>query len=330
MVLYPKKITDYQLLFRLVKPNCITIALRTGGNSYFQKNGHVMGFSFELMKKYCADIEHKPVFVVEEDINKRLDLLYSNKADIVICDESTDSIPKLKNTVSWYVYGNSLPVLWVANEENKSLARDMRFWITSFAETMTYRILAAKYSMAANQNTHQLQISIYDDIIRKYAEKINWDWRLIAALIYQESNFVPNARSSKDAIGLMQIRPQTIRFLGMDSINSNEKNIDAGTKLIKYLDGYYANDSVSDKNERIKFVLAAYNSGQGKINLFRNNTKRKNGNPNIWNHVEAMNQQKRGNKTSVKEPVLSRETILFVREILDRYEHYKNLFPYYK
>jgi membrane-bound lytic murein transglycosylase F len=218
--------------------------------------------------------------------------------------------------------------LWAVDIENKNLATNIHVWINSFCETKDYQFLITKYRMEKNQNTRQNQISVYDNLIKKYAEKINWDWRLIAALIYQESQFIPNLKSRKDAVGLMQLRQHTIEFLGFDSIDSNEKNIAAGTKLIQYLDKYFAKDSVMNQNERIKFVLAAYNAGHGKIDMCRRNTTQKHGNPNNWKHVEVMNQQKNHHKNSSKnEPFLSRETVLFVHEILERYEHYKNLFP---
>ena len=286
-----------------------------------------MGFNFDLMKKYCSQIERSPIFIVEEDIDRRLDLLYSGKIDIAVCAEKTDSISELKNLTSVYIYNDSVQTLWIVDNENKNLAKNIHLWLDNFSKTKDYKFLAAKYSLARNQNPHQSQISVYDGIIKKYAEKINWDWRLIAALIYQESQFIPDLKSSKDALGLMQVRQQTTEFLGFDTIDSNEKNIAAGTKLIEYLDRYFASDSVENE-ERIKFVLAAYNSGLGKIDNCRRNTKLKNGNPNIWSHVEAMNKRKnRSKNSSTKEPILSRETILFVHEILDRYEHYKNLFP---
>ena len=328
MLLYPKKITDNQTLLIFVKPNSVVIALGTNGNSYFQKNGNVMGFHFELMKKYCSKIERNPVFVVEENIVQRLNLLHSGEVDIVICDEKIDSIAQLENITSGDIPNNTMPALWAVDSENNNLAKNIHLWINSFSETKDYQLLVAKYGIDKNQNPHQNHISVYDDLIKKYAEKINWDWRLIAALIYQESQFIPDLQSRKDAFGLMQLRQQTINFLGFDNVDSNEQNIAAGTKLIQYLDKYFAKDSIINPNERIRFVLAAYNAGHGKIDICRRNTKLKHGNPNIWKHVEIMSQQTDNNKTSSsKKPVLSRETIAFVREILERYEHYKNFFP---
>jgi membrane-bound lytic murein transglycosylase F len=326
--LHPQKIADNSSAkFHFVKDGYIVVALGTNDNSYFLKNGHVMGYHFELIKKYCNNIKCKPVFIVEEDIDKRLDLLLSNRADIAVCDTKTDSILKLKNLISIDIDENFSPSFFAVDNKNNGLAKDINLWINSHTQTKDYSFLAAKYNLNRKYVKSQT-ISNYDDLIKKYSEKINWDWRLIAALIYQESQFIPELKSRKDAFGLMQIRQQTAEFLGFDSIDSNEKNIAAGTKLIKFLEKHFAKDSTINETELVKFVLAAYNSGHGKIDICRRNTMQKGYNSNIWIDVEITNRRKKREKNSAtpKESYLSNETINFVKEILERYEHYKNFF----
>jgi membrane-bound lytic murein transglycosylase F len=326
--LHPQKIADNSSTsFHFVNDGYVVVALGTNDNSYFLRNGHVMGYHFELIKKYCNKIKCKPVFIVEEDIDKRLDLLLANQADIAVCDIKTDSILKIKNINPVYIDENFSPSFWAVDNKNNGLAKNINLWINSYTQTKDYSFLAAKYNL--NQIYRKSQtISDYDDLIKKYSEKINWDWRLIAALIYQESQFIPDLKSHKDAFGLMQIRQQTAEFLGFDSIDSNEKNIAAGTKLIKFLEKHFAKDSTINETELVKFVLAAYNSGHGKIDICRRNTAQKGRNANIWIDVEITNRRKKReqNAPKTKESYLSSETINFVNEILERYEHYRNFF----
>ena len=75
----------------------------------------------------------------------------------------------------------------------------------------------------------------YDDLIKNYAEKINWDWRLLAALIYQESRFEPEATSWAEAKGLMQLMPETAEQLNVLDRLSPESSIKGGTKYMKQL-----------------------------------------------------------------------------------------------
>jgi membrane-bound lytic murein transglycosylase F len=59
----------------------------------------------------------------------------------------------------------------------------------------------------------QEKISEYDDKIRKYSKLINWDWRLVSSLIYEESRFNPDLVSWAGAYGLMQLMPVTFNTL---------------------------------------------------------------------------------------------------------------------
>ena len=68
-------------------------------------------------------------------------------------------------------------------------------------------------------------------MIRKFSISINWDWRLLASLICQESHFNPNVESYAGAFGLMQIMPDTGKNFGIDIISSPENNIKAGIQL---------------------------------------------------------------------------------------------------
>jgi membrane-bound lytic murein transglycosylase F len=328
LLLYPKRIADNQAVFYFVKDNSLVVALGINDNAYFLKNGNVSGYQFELINKYCNTIERHPVFILEEDIDRRLNLLFSNDVDIIVCDTKTDSVSSLKNINSVRIDKDFSQAFWLVNSKNTGLARNLNLWINRYVETKNYKLLSAKYKLAQKSNNRQTSISEYDDLIKKHSATIGWDWRLVASLICQESQFMPDVKSHKDAMGLMQIRQQTAEFLGFDSIDSNEKNIAAGIKLIRFLDNYFAEDSTINDAERIKFVLAAYNSGHGKIDIFRKHTEREGRNPSIWNEVENTNDRKKRNKNSTTPQVhfLSKETILFVREILIRYEHYKNFF----
>ena len=109
------------------------------------------------------------------------------------------------------------------------------------------------------------RISHYDDLFRKYAPQINWDWRLLAALVYTESNFNPYAVSWAGAKGLMQLMPRTARLYGVPAgmESDPEQSVKGGVKYIAALQKIFS--KVKSDNDRIKFVLASYNSGIGHV-----------------------------------------------------------------
>ena len=105
-------------------------------------------------------------------------------------------------------------------------------------------------------------ISRYDHLIRKYAKRYGFDYRLISAQIKHESQFDPHAVSPAGARGLMQIMPYTARSLGVEDVHDPRANIAAG---IRYLRKQYDIFKKEKGPDRIWFALASYHAGFGRI-----------------------------------------------------------------
>lgn len=97
-----------------------------------------------------------------------------------------------------------------------------------------------------------------DQLIVTHSLAQGLDWRLVAALIEEESGFDPQAESPKGAVGLMQVRPVAAAQVGEVSFHAPEDNIRTGVKYLRYLD-----EQLSDVHpaDRLAFVLAAYHMG---------------------------------------------------------------------
>lgn len=95
----------------------------------------------------------------------------------------------------------------------------------------------------------------YDEIIKDAARTYGVPEKLIKSVIKQESNFIPNAVSSKGAVGLMQIMPSTAELLNvsLENLTDPETNIMAGSKYLSEMLGRY--------DGRIDLALSAYNAG---------------------------------------------------------------------
>ncbi|MGY0395053.1 lytic transglycosylase domain-containing protein [Fusobacterium sp. SYSU M8A802] len=98
-------------------------------------------------------------------------------------------------------------------------------------------------------------ITAYNDVNR-FSKEFNVDENLITAIIQAESNFVPNIKSQKGAIGFMQIMPGTAELLNIDP-NDPTQNIYGGIKYFKNL--------LNNNNNNIPLALAAYNAGMGNL-----------------------------------------------------------------
>ena len=173
-------------------------------------------------------------------------------------------------------------------------------------------------------------ISPYDHYFKEYAPQINWDWRLLAAVAYEESEFDPSTQSWSGASGIMQLMSRTASDFGLDrnTVLDPEKNIEAGVQYIKSLN--FAFNRVQNKEERIKFILAAYNCGPAHI-LDAMALARKFGkNPHIWyNQVEYF-LLKKSEPAFYNDPVVKygyyrgNVTVKYVRRTLNTFEKYKN------
>lgn len=173
------------------------------------------------------------------------------------------------------------------------------------------------------------KISVYDDLFRKYAKEIDWDWRILAALAYTESNFDTTAVSWAGAKGLMQLMPHTASVMGvLPGMEQNpEESVKAATKYIAATARSFNN--VQNPEERIKFVLAAYNAGIGHVFDAMALAEKYGKDKYVWdNNVDDYIRLK-SNEEYYTDPVCKNgyfrgmETSNFVKEVLSRGEYYK-------
>lgn len=169
-------------------------------------------------------------------------------------------------------------------------------------------------------------ISAYDNLFKKYAPNIGWDWRLLAAQAYTESRFRPRARSWVGARGLMQIMPSTARGYRtpVAQLDNPETSIKVATRLIADLDRYLQKYVPSDK-ERLKFIIAAYNVGIAHIYDAIALARKYGYDPTVWDgNVEKALMMKM-NPKYYNDPVTkygycrSTETVAYVKQVTDFY-----------
>jgi membrane-bound lytic murein transglycosylase F len=154
------------------------------------------------------------------------------------------------------------------------------------------------------------RISAYDPIIKKMARRYGFDWRLIAAQIYTESNFNSDVKSGVGALGLMQVMPSTARIIGVPPEKMQLPHINIAVGCLYNQRMYYLWKRETNKtDQRLAFAFASYNAGRGRV--LRSYDTRKN--LTTWETVH------RG---------LPAETQMYVHKIFLKYEVYrKNILP---
>ena len=124
------------------------------------------------------------------------------------------------------------------------------------------------------------RISKYDDLIKRHAQTIHWDWKLLASQIYQESQFNPQEKSWAGAKGLLQLMPKTGKEFGAKDLSNPDQNLKAGTAFLKWMNNYWK--EIPHEQEKLKFVLASYNTGPGHVQDARRLAQKHGKDPNRW------------------------------------------------
>jgi len=119
---------------------------------------------------------------------------------------------------------------------------------------------------------------------KRSAEQYHIDWRLLAALSYQESHWNKNAQSRTGVRGLMMLTQTTARQLGVRNRMDPEQSIEGGTKYLRSLIRRVP-ERIEEPN-RTWFALAAYNVGFAHLEDARILTQKAGGNPDIWEEVK--------------------------------------------
>lgn len=105
----------------------------------------------------------------------------------------------------------------------------------------------------------------YDHIVRSHARNYRLDSALLAAVIYQESKFRPDARSESGAIGLMQLLPETARGIALRTGGSEFRVQDLYDPELNVRYGSWYLRHLLDRYGSVEQALAAYNGGPGNV-----------------------------------------------------------------
>jgi len=122
----------------------------------------------------------------------------------------------------------------------------------------------------------------YRPLFEKYAQEL--DWRLLAAISYQESHWNPTARSYTGVRGMMMLTLATAKQMGIKSRLDTEQSIRGGAKYFKRMIAMMPDRIPSP--DRTWFALASYNIGFGHLNDARIITQRQGGDPDRWVEVK--------------------------------------------
>ena len=172
---------------------------------------------------------------------------------------------------------------------------------------------STKYVKDATSQEERKKFLALLELFRKYGDRYQFDFLMMAAQGYQESRLNQNAKSPVGAIGVMQVMPETGKEQKVGDIHQVEPNVHAGVKYMRFLRNSFFEDQPMDDVNKALFTFAAYNAGPGRVRQLRAEASKRGLNPNVWF----------GNVERVASEQIGRETVTYVSNIFKYYVSYR-------
>lgn len=252
--------------------------------------------------------------------------------DVAMLNATYYPILDVKTPVSF-----SQQIAWALRSNSDILENKVNAWLEERQKETDYYVIYNKYfknlKRSANRSYSEFssvsgnKLSPYDEEIQATAKEIGWDWKLLAALIYQESKFDPKVKSWAGAKGLMQMMEPTAHEFGATNLYDPNESLKAGGNYINWLQKAFTKH-VEDSVERQKYILAAYNVGIGHMQDAIRLTKKFGGDPTKWDGNVEKYLLLKSQKKYYTDPVVKygycrgAEPVNYVHEILERYQQY--------
>ncbi len=230
------------------------------------------------------------------------------------------------------------PVSWAMRKTSTKLLKEFNAWLLDKKKRFIPDLYTKYFLNSKNQHFRTTsaysslggnRISVYDELIQENAKTLGWDWRLLAAVVYKESAFDTTALSYAGAQGLLQLMPVTLERFGVTNPNDPVESLRGGVKYLQYLDKFWL-ERVPETNERIKFILASYNIGQGHVEDAWRLTLKYRKNTQSWQEVSNFLNLKSDPKY-YRDPVVKSGyakghiAVNYVRDVLGLFQSYKAL-----
>lgn len=211
-------------------------------------------------------------------------------------------------------------IAWAVRKDNPQLLAELNNFVkhnrqgSTLGNTILLRYLkSATYVKNAAANRERAKFLQMVEIFRKYGERYDVDWLLMAAQGYQESRLNQSVRSHVGAIGVMQVMPATGKELKVGDIKKIDPNIHAGVKYMRWMIDHYYGDQPMTPLDKALFSFASYNAGPARIARLRTETQKRGFDPNIWF----------GNVENLAAEKIGAETVTYVSNIYKYYIAYR-------
>ncbi|WP_231758567.1 transporter substrate-binding domain-containing protein [Microbulbifer elongatus] len=181
------------------------------------------------------------------------------------------------------------PQGWMVMAQNRQLLKKLNIFLAKYRKSDAYPEKVAAYLEPNKRFTQHVaarvipgkDLSPFDTLVKKSVLEYSFDWRLVVAQMWQESNFNPKAVSPVGAQGLLQVMPATAEDMGFPPpVFEPDRNIRAGVKYLDWVRDRF--EPTLPAVEKLWFILASYNAGYGHLLDARRLARELGLDPDVW------------------------------------------------
>ena len=203
--------------------------------------------------------------------------------------------------------------------------------VVEVKQTKSTNTPQASAEQSQEQSTRiQGVISDWDHLFQKYGNKYGWDWFVLASIAYQESKFRAEVVGMGGATGLMGIMPATGRRYGYSraKLKHAESSIRVACMALQDFGRSFAH--ITDAEQRMKFTLAAYNSGSAHVLDARRLAEDAGLDPDRWDGSVEIFMARLSEPKYYNDPLVQHgrangaHTVRYVAEVFSRAQSYKS------
>lgn len=235
----------------------------------------------------------------EDEVADLLKMVDSGKIDITLASASElamnqFSLPHAR--VAFDLEGNYSQAWALPASNDHSLLNAVNAFFSNSTHIKTIQKLRERYYGHADVMGYvgtqtfaehlKERLTRYESHFRKAATTYNVDWRLLAAIAYQESQWQPDATSKTGVRGLMMLTQNTAQAMGVTNRLDPRQSIAGGARY--FVETLEALPDTIKEPDRTAFALAAYNVGAGHLEDARQLARQSGLNPNRWLDVKRM------------------------------------------
>ena len=312
--------------------------MRHDAASYFLYRGQEHGFEYELAREFARQLGVTLQVRTPPPGMALTQWLVEGRGDIaagvVVPDGSPSTRVRYSDAYDVSARPEPARIGWAVRSEQGELLAAVNQYHAQTKRSGLRKILYEKYFtstrfLRSDESTvFSNRLSQYDPLIARYAEQAGFDWRLIAALIFEESRFDPKRRSRRGARGLMQVTRIAARQVGVKNFRTLPGNLEAGVKYLGFLLQQFPDGRAQD---RLAFTLSGYLLGPSRVRAAQRLAQILDYDPHCWTdsveRVFPLLEDPEYYRQINADFIPGGEAVRYTNAILKRYELYTRYIP---